>query len=816
MDGDIQNKLQERVEEADNALALHSHAPKTVQWAAANFELASALAALATNSDDRSAFDYYIKAIEIFEVSLKFYKKNTHLKSEYQETIVAIARTIGAYTQRESGDNSRLALIRAKKLLLQFIDEQTSNADLFNKAVILVELGKLHRIHAELIISEEKNTILKEAINAFKKAAQIFQTKEKFENWAEAVLGEAIAWREISTLNIEEPLKALLHSVEMLKTVLNYYSAENHPIEWFYGHLEYGRAFFRIALLNENEKRRDAASAAVDAMGIALQTNSSEINPQIILRLRIELAFALSTYAQTLEPAAAIKNLKTAINIYNDLIAEFKQDGDIYKLALMQGNRGRELLTIANLYHSQGNENECLHCYEQAIEVFRQNITDQLKRIDESQWLANKIDIAKALYNYANHLNGKKRIDTHLEAIEIYRTILTSVDNDRSLTGWRLKVELAFNLSHYVHNYNPDNSEALLQETTAIYQKALKYHKEIGKHFDPFVIEAILGKDLITLATFSDGKEGQSLRFQAIDILRQCISPTLEAQNFDQWLSIIMDLGMAFYANANNDDSTKRFALYEETIEIFRQILQKINHEENSELAAQMQNCIALSLASIGESDQSDKGLQQLKEAELAFRLALQMAEKRDNEIELMRIESNIANLLYTLARRSVGEEAKSYSHYAAQMSEKAIKRISKEAFPNEWLTSQSNYGLILKYMVENGYSDDLEHHYKQAIIAFEEALSTRTMNDAIETYIFDLQNLIATFISFAGHCQEQEKHNILNRANALLSEIEQWAHQQDKNELIDKAREGMQHIALLLQKHKPKSLLKRLLPFLK
>ncbi|UXN02570.1 hypothetical protein [Bartonella sp. HY406] len=816
MDAEAQSKLQERVEEADNLLALHNRARKTKQWAAANFELGSALAALAASEDDRLAFSNYKKAIETFEPSLKFYAENAEFKSEYQEAVLVLARTIGAYAQREGGDNSRLMLERAKKLLLELIDERSLESDLFDKALVLVELGKLYRICADLSLGDKKHEFSKLAIGVFKQAAQIFQAKEKFENWADAVLGEAIAWREISTLNIEDPLKALLHSVEMLKTVLNYYTPSSHPLEWFFGHFEFGRAFFRIALLNENEQRRNAASAAVDAMRIALQTASSEIAPQVVLRLRIELALAISTYAQTLDDQQAVSSTLEAVMLYKELISQFQQSDDIYGLAVMQSNLGKEYLNLAQIFHNIGNEDECHNYYQLATDILRQSDTPALAQNQNNQWLSNQIELAKVLYNFGNHLNGKKRSDVHVEAAEIYRNVLKSLENDRTPTTWRLKVELSLALSHYVHSYDPDNAIAILEETIAIYKQVIEAHKDISDSFGAFVLEAALGKDLLALATFIGGKNGQSFRFQAIDILRQCISSTLEANNHEQWLSVLVDLGMAFYAAANNDDTVKRFALYEEAIEIFRQVLQKIDGDEAPEFKAKLQNCIALSLANIGENDQSESGLQRLKEAELAFRLALQSAEKRESEIELMRLESNIANLFYTLARRSEGEEAKSYIHYAAQTIKKAISRIRKDVLPGEWLTSQSNYGLILKHMVENNYSDDLNADYARSVAAFEEALTASTMTDSEVEYIVHLQNLVATLLSWSEHCEGNERIIALERAFALLGEIEEWASNHDQVEIFEEAQQSRAQLAVVIKDSKPKKLLQRLLSFLK
>ncbi|UXM94554.1 hypothetical protein N5853_10640 [Bartonella sp. HY329] len=815
MDAEAQSKLQERVEEADNLLALHNRARKTKQWAAANFELGSALAALAASEDDRLAFSNYKKAIETFEPSLKFYAENAEFKSEYQEAVLVLARTIGAYAQREGGDNSRLMLERAKKLLLQLIDERSLDTDQFDKAQILVELGKLYRISADLALGDNKHEFLKLAIAVFKQAAQIFQAKEKFENWADAVLGEAIAWREISTLNIEDPLKALLHSVEMLKTVLNYYTPASHPLEWFFGHFEFGRAFFRIALLNENEQRHNAASAAVDAMRIALQTASSEIAPQLILRLRIELALALSTYAQTLDGQQAISSTLEAILLYKELISQFQQSDDIYGLAVMQSNLGKEHMNLAQIFYKIGNEEECQNHYQLAADILRQSNTPTLAQYHNSQWLSNQIELAKILYNFGNHLGGKRQSDTHLEAVEIYRNVLKSLDNDRSPTTWRLKIELSLALSHYIHSFEPDNALIILEETTALYKQAIDEQREICESFGAFVIEATLGKDLLALATCNGGKSGQNYRFQAIDVLRQCISPALEANNHEQWLSVLVDLGMAFYAAANNDDTVKRFALYEEAIEIFRQILQKIDSDDAPEFKAKLQNCIALSLANIGENDQSEVGLQRLKEAELSFRLALQSAEKRESEIELMRLESNIANLFYTLARRSEGEEAKSYIHYAAQTIKKAISRIRKDILPNEWLTSQSNYGLILKHMVENNYSDDLNADYARSVAAFEEALTASTITDSEVEYIVHLQNLVATLLSWSQHCEGNERLIALERAFALLAEVEEWAENHDQAEIFEEAQQSRAQLALVIKDSKPKKFLKRLFPFI-
>lgn len=658
LDGETRARLKEKVEEADLALALQTEDGKTPEWALANIELAEALTALAAEEEDRIAFPRYEQAINAYEHALEVYTAEDHL-GEWGGTAVSFARTLRTYSLREGGHMSLLRLERARKLIENVIAALPKDQAQFDQAMLNVELGYIYRTFADTDRRDKRLDHLRNTVVSFESAARIFQNKERFDNWAVAVVGQATAWREIAQMEISEPLHALYRSADLLKSALNYYDRDAHPVDWMFSHFEYGRTFLQIASHSDGERRKDAASAAVDAMRIALKALSPQNAPELWLRLRTDLAVALSSLAQA---------------------------GD------------------------------------------------------------------------------------------------------------------------------PQNAAALLEEAAAIYKMAAAHYEEREDGIGAAVMHANFGKELLALANLTGGRESQAYRFQAIDALRKSISPLLEKERHNDWVSNLIELGTAFHAAANNDETKGRFALYEEAVEVYRQSLTRINSVKEPELAAKLQSWMGLALAYLGENDESETGLRYLKESELAFRLALKFYSNKKDSLDFIRLESNLGNLFYTLARRSDNEEGAIYSGHARKSMILAISHIDKDKTPGEWATAQANLALILKHSIERGFSSDFADDCDTALTAFREALGAQTHDSENLETIALRRNLAALLVRRAEETPSASALKNLEEALGLVTKIRDWAKDIGHNDIVDETEQEIINLQAAIELHRPRSFFRKLL----
>lgn len=656
-------RLKEKVEEADLALALKMQDDKTPQWAAANVEFADALYALAAEEDDRTAFSHYRQAVNAYEEALKIYTDAAH-PDEWSRTIISLSKTLRTYAMRESGDRGRMQLERARQLVenvLQTIRRTRATAD---QAVLYIEMAHIQQAYADIGRHGGRRIHLEKAIAAFAEAARIFRGKEQFDNWVVTLVGQAMAWREIAALageEQEEQLAALYKSVDLFKSALNYYNRDLQPFDWVYIHFEYGRTFLRIAQNVHDERRHNAASAAVDALRIATESISMHDALDLWLKLRTELAFALSCLAQCPQT---------------------------------------------------------------------------------------------------------------------------------------------------------ENNLALFEEAVQIYRAAANYYEEKAKPVDFAATQGNLGKNLIALGALHGGKKGQAYRLKGIEALRKGITSQLKNERQKDWIANFIELGTAFHLVANYEPSEKRFSLFEEAVEIYRKALSLITQDKEPEIWARLQSWLGLALAYLGEHDETETGRRHLKESELAFRLTLTHHEEKGNSLETARLESNIGNLFYTLARRSADEEAAVHLRDARQAVLLSVKNFDAKLFPAEWRTAQWNYGLILKHGLLRNLSSHIEEDYNEAAAAFRHAMSGKSLStDPVGA--LNIKRALATLMLMRGKMSGQAADcPYRQKALALFSEIHDWAWQNGETSLEAQSQADMDAIRADANKRNRGSFFKKLSRF--
>jgi len=154
----------------------------------------------------------------------------------------------------------------------------------------------------------------------------------------------------------------------------------------------------------------------------------------------------------------------------------------------------------------------------------------------------------------------------------------------------------------------------IVEEVTQIYKIAADHYAEKEKPVDLSLIQGNLGKSLTVLATTLRERKSDLPCAGAIDALRKSVPPVLKHERPKEWLANFIELGTAFHLTVNHGQTERRFSLYEEAVEIYREALSLTAGQHDPKLQAHLQNRIGLALAFLGEHDQSDTGLRRAPE----------------------------------------------------------------------------------------------------------------------------------------------------------------------------------------------------------
>jgi len=661
-DGEMRQRLSERVDEAYLALRIEKSKGKTAGWALANVQLAEALTALAVEEDDLQAFDRYEQAIAAYTKALEIFDRADHL-SEWGGAVVSFARTLRSYAARESGHMSLLRLDQAKRLLGEVIEAIPQEKGLFDCAMLHIELAYVCRTKAGIDREEKRLDHLHAAVTNFTKAAQILREKESFDNWAIAVVGQATAWRDIATLNRHEAMEALTRASDLLKTVLNYYTAKTHPIDWIFSNFEYGRIWLRIAVQSQDEACYEAAARAIAAFRCALKTIVVEHAPDLWVRLNTELALGLATIASVSEVEEAARSVEEAADIYRILSGWYEMQGDVIGAALSQANLG----------------------------------------------------------------------------------------------------------------------------------------KELGK-----------------LASLTDIDQEVALRLQAVSALRRAVPAVLEQELPDEWLANMFELSAALHNLTHHHEVEAQEKLREEAVGIYRHTLKHMDGEKNPAACAMVQSWLGLALSVLGENDDSETGLNRLREAELCFRMALSLRNEKEDVGDFIRLENNLAHLFYTLARRCNDEQARDYCDQALRSILRAMSLADPKLHPAEWCNIQSNYAMITLHRVRRNLTPNREEECAQSAGAFRASIEAAHEHINIVSQLFLRRNLALLLSLWARLVEPKQAYTFYGQALDLLNEIQQMIDQHGIKHMEDLILESdREEMMVAMEKCRPRKPVERLLAWL-
>jgi len=679
--GEMRSRLQERVEEADLTLTLHGRAGKTPKWAEANIERAEALIALAAQEEGGDAFSCYDQAIEAYEQALEVYTPQSYL-GEWGGVIVSLVRALRTYAAREGGHMGLLRLTRGKKLLDTVIGAMPEGRGQFDRAMLMIEQAHICRVRCDIDRVSEREGHLHDAIACFEEAARILRLKENFDNWATAIIGQAMAWRELAALagtgagDASDILSALLRSVELFRAAANYYSPERGLDDWVFCHFEQGRTLLRLARVVGGEACRQAAEEAVV-------------------------------------------------------------------------------------------------CFKKALEHIRQEYTPEL-------WMRCHIDMAFSFIK--------------LEAFGSKRQVIT-----------------------------------LIEEEIAIFRMASDYYAAQAETATFCVMVSSLGQKLLQLADLKGAEEGRHLRLQALDALRHSVCDELKNIAPDDWLSHIVDLGIALHNVATHQDSRQRGELSDEAVRVYRRALQYIDEQNNDNASALLRNRLGRLLTILGEDDDSQAGFMRLEEAHACFRQAvgyydamMQQWEKggEPNErtekivLDLIRFKNNFASLLYALAQRLDDAQAQDYLSQAFLLLSHVLELVKTRCATSEWYEAYALYGRVFKHRLQRGFIEDRPAQCELAAAVLREALDEVKARDVASDEGEDrdearanssnLSRLIlcrhlADIVYMWGRMlPKAAARPLLDEAHDLIVQLHDWAEQSGFDDVIQSSEEELKSLETL------------------
>jgi len=539
-DGETRYRLSERVDEAYLALRIKKSEGKDA-WASASVQLAEALTALAGEEEDREAFERYEQAIHAYNQALEVFTAEENL-SAWGEAIVSFARALRSYAAREGGHTSLMRLDHATRLLGDVIEAIPEKKGLFDCAMLHIELAHVCRTKATIDREEKRLDHLYATLKHFEEAARILRLKENFDNWAIAVIGQAITWRDIAPFQRHDPLPALNRAADLLKTVLNYYSPQNQPMDWVFSTYEYGKVWLRIAYLSQGEAVLEAAAKAISSLRLVIDHVVAENAPDLWVRSRTDLAQILTLLASSVsEKEEAIKAIEEAVGLYRILIRWYEDLGDAIGVAMTQANLGKELGKLATLVDS----GKSFAIRMQATAALRKSVPSILEQELPDEWLTHMFELAAALNSLTHYYELPDPDDVREEMVTVCRQTIKHMNTKiNPVAGAMIQGWLGSALTSLGEEDDTELGLARLREAELCFRQALSLRAEQEDVGDFVRLENNLGHLFYILARRLPDAQAKDYCDQALRSISRAKDLSDVERNPVEWCNVQSNYAM--------------------------------------------------------------------------------------------------------------------------------------------------------------------------------------------------------------------------------------------------------------------------------
>jgi len=533
--------------------------------------------------------------------------------------------------------------------------------------------------------------------------------------------------------------------------------------------------------------------------------------------LHIELAHVCRTQANIDRDEKRLGHLQAAATHFNQAaqILRLKENFDNWAVAVVgQATVWRD---IAAIKHS-----DSLSALQRARDLLKTVLSYYTPKTHPIDWVFSNFEYGRIWLRLALSQQDEACYEAAGQAISALRTALGSVVMENAPDLWlRLNTELALALTTLASVSENDEAIRAFREAADIYRFVSGWYEEQGDKVGAAMMQANLGKELSKLADLTDNQKSLEYKRQAVEALRRSTSHFLKEILPGEWLINMFELAAAMHDLIHYYNPDDINTLREEAIRIYRQTFKNMDEERNSSACTAIQNWLGLALFALGQSDDGEEGLARLREAELCFRHALSLHDGSQDSKEFIRLENNLARLLYKLARRSDDAQAKDYCNQALHLFSHIRDFMTKnlidnQSAPMELCDVYSNYAMVLLHRISREFSyrplEDCEH----AATAFRQAIAIADEHSGQESPLFLRRDLAMVLFICASRATPKQSWLLYNEALTLLQEIHERVLERGINPVEDLISDAdIEEIKSKLKAARLRKPLKRILAWL-
>ena len=613
--------------------------------------------------------------------------------------------------------------------------------------------------------------------------------------------------------------KTLRQKVEDADLALSLKKRAENNASWAEAHIELSEAL--LALADAEEGEDDALghySEAASGFEKALQVFTRKKNFTRWGGIIVSYVRCLRNYALREGGEIAVLRLKRGLSLLEEVYSGLPEQKGAFDRALILTEKGHVYRALADIDFSRPRQERlklAMEAFDAAIAILREKenfhywslavsasalVAAELARIEPVEkargYLEQAIErfetalvffngddapqdlsyvyfeMGRTLMQLAT-LDSPNNVNLMENALKAYENANKSLKNDNTSNAlFRLQNETALALSLVAQQKDSENAIPLLEKAVALYRSNIALVKDKGETVELALAYGNMGKDLTQLANLASSPFRElEKRLEAISALRKAVGKEIKVARPLDWLSYFIELGAALQAAANIEAPEKRGDMLREAVKFYNQVLETVKGQQNAKLVNRILQWRALARARLGEDEKSHQGLILLKQAELDFRLAISKLDPEKDKRDLFRLYSNLAHVLYAMARRKDSETPVDLLKAANIAVETAFSVVAKGTVDNieEQLDTRSHHALILWRLGSFGGIPDA---FPKSQAIYEELLASPVLKDKYNKLVNILNSYALMLKDWAEIVPTKQARPLLEKAAELLAEL--------------------------------------------
>jgi len=204
---------------------------------------------------------------------------------------------------------------------------------------------------------------------------------------------------------------------------------------------------------------------------------------------------------------------------------------------------------------------------------------------------------------------------------------------------------------------------------------------------------------------------------ESIEVWKQLLERTARGENPERWAMTQCNLGIAL---SRLGERSPDMDSLQEAVQAYRSALEFYTRERAPLAWAATQNNLGIALKALGERSSDTDRLEQGIEA---HRSALEVYTRQRMPLRWAATENNLGNALRALGERSSGTD---WLEEAVEAYRAALQVYTREQVPLDWAMTQNNFGNALRVLGERTSTSNKDW-LEQAVKALRSALEERT-----------------------------------------------------------------------------------------